>query len=199
MLRKLAYRAAGAALGAILLVGPAAAAETYYFDQGHTEVFFGWSHSGVSMQHAEFTKVDGKLSLDPDKPESSKISVTIDVDSVSSGVPIFNDHLRGEKWFDAAKYPTITFESTGIKRTGDKTAEVTGDLTIRDVTKPVTLQVELTHRGEHPVGKFLDYYKGDWVAFAAKTEIDHTAFNVGNFSTGPIFIEINTEMKDRPN
>ena len=53
----------------------------------------------------------------------------------------------------------------------------------------------MTHRGEHPVAKFIDYYKGSWIAFHATTEIDHMAFKVGSFSTGPIAVEINTEMK----
>ena len=70
-----------------------------------------------------------------------------------------------------------------------------GDLTIHGVTQPVVLKATMTHRGAHPVAKFIDYYKGSWIAFKATTEIDHTAFKVGSFSTGPIAVEINTEMK----
>ena len=93
----------------------------------------------------------------------------------------------------------MTFVSTSVTRTGDMTADVTGDLTIHGVTKPVTLKTTLTHRGEHPLGTVIDYYKGNWVAFSATTEIDHQAFGVGGFSTGPISITIVTEMKDREN
>lgn len=175
----------------------ARALETYYTDQGHTEVRFGWSHAGVSMQTGEFTKVNGKLVLDPDNIENSKLNVEIDATSVSTGFVPLDDHLKSKDFLEVATYPKITFVSTGVKRTGDKTADVTGDLTIHGVTKPVTLKTTLTHRGAHPVAAVIDYYKGNWVAFSATTKIDHQAFKVGGFSTGPIAITIVTEMKDR--
>ena len=176
---------------------PAFAAETYFTDQGHTEVRFGWNHAGVSLQSGEFTKANGKLVLDPDNPEKSTISVTIDAASVSTGFVPLDDHLKSADFLEVKTYPEITFVSTSVKKTGDKTADVTGDLTIHGVTKPVTLKTTLTHRGDHPVAAAIDYYKGKWVAFTATTEIDHQAFKVGGFSTGPISITIVTEMKDR--
>ncbi len=176
----------------------AIAAETYYTDQGHTEVRLEWSHAGVSTQAAEFTTVNGKLELDPDNIEQSKLNVTVDATSISTGFGPLDDHLKSADFLEVQTYPEITFNSTGVKRTGDTTADVTGDLTIHGVTHPVTLKTTLTHRGEHPIGKFLDYYKGDWVAFTATAEIDHVAFDVGKaFPTGPISISIVTEMKDR--
>ncbi|MEL6965096.1 MAG: YceI family protein [Pseudomonadota bacterium] len=178
------------------LAMPALAAETYYTDQGHTEVRFGWSHAGVSMQTGEFTKATGTLVLDPDNVEQSSISVTIDAASVSTGFEALDKHLKTADFLEVETYPEITFVSTAVEQTGDTTANVTGDLTIHGVTKPVTLETTMTHRGEHPVGAMLDYYKGQWVAFSATTEIDHQAFNVGSFSTGPISITIVTEMKD---
>ncbi len=175
----------------------ALSAETYYTDQGHTEVRLVWSHAGVSMQSAEFTTVNGKLDLDPDNPEKSVIDVTIDSSSISTGFGPLDDHLKSKDFLEVKTYPEITFKSTEVKKTGDDTADVSGDLTIHGVTKPVTLKTKLTHRGEHPLGKAIDYYKGQWVAFSATTEIDHQAFNVGGFSTGPISISITTELKDR--
>lgn len=176
----------------------AIAAETYYTDQGHTEVRLGWNHAGVSMQSAEFTTVKGKLSLEPDNVEQSTLSVTIDAASISTSFGPLDDHLKSKDFLEVETYPQITFNSTGVKKTGDKTADVTGDLTIHGVTKPVTLKTTLTHRGDHPLGAVIDYYKGKWVAFSATTEIDHVAFDVGGkFSTGPISISIVTEMKDR--
>ena len=177
---------------------PAVAAETYYTDQGHTEVRLEWNHAGVSTQAAEFTTVNGKLELDPDNVEQSTLNVTVDASSISTGFGPLDDHLKSADFLEVATYPEITFNSTGVKQTGETTADVTGDLTIHGVTKPVTLKTTLTHRGEHPVGQFLDYYKGDWVAFSATAEIDHVAFEVGTgFPTGPITISIITEMKDR--
>ncbi len=181
----------------VALSVPALATETYYTDQGHTEVRFGWSHAGVSMQTGEFTKATGTLVLDPDNVEQSSISVTIDAASVSTGFEALDEHLESSDFLEVETYPEITFVSTSVEQTGDTTANVTGDLTLHGVTKPVTLETTLTHRGEHPVGAMLDYYKGQWVAFSATTEIDHQAFNVGSFSTGPISITIVTEMKDR--
>ncbi len=177
---------------------PVFAGETYYTDQGHTEVRLQWSHAGVSTQAAEFTTVKGKLDLEPDNVEQSSLSVTIDASSISTGFGPLDDHMKSADFLEVETYPQITFSSTGVKQTGDTTADVTGDLTIHGVTKSVTLKTTLTHRGDHPIGKFLDYYKGKWVAFTATAEIDHVAFNVGNkFPTGPISISIVTEMKDR--
>ena len=186
------------ALTASLLAGPAQAAETYYTDQGHTEVIFGWNHAGVSLQHGEFTVSEGVLTIDPEDVESAKLEVTIQAASVATGVEALDKHLKSSDFLNVEAHPEITFVSTAVKRTGDMTAEVTGDLTLHGVTKPATLEVTLIHRGAHPVAQFIDYYKGNWLGFRATTEIDHQAFGVGSFSTGPISIEINTEMKDRP-
>ena len=188
-----------AAATVALASSPALAAEIYYTDQGHTEVRFGWSHAGVSMQTGEFTTANGKLTLDPENVEQSSIDVTIDAASVSTGFGPLDDHLKSADFLEVTTYPQITFKSTSIKQTGDTEADVTGDLTIHGVTKPVTLKTTLTHRGDHPLGAAFEYYKGKWVAFSATTTIDHQAFNVGGFSTGPISIEIVTEMKDREN
>ena len=184
-------------LALVLLAMPAAAAEIYHTDQGHTEVRLGWSHAGVSMQSAEFTTVNGTLSLDPDKVEQSTLTVTIDAASISTGFAPLDTHLKSKDFLEVETYPTIIFKSTSVKRTGEDTADVVGDLTIHGVTKSVTLKTKMTHRGDHPLGKVIDYYKGKWAAFAATTKIDHQAFNVGKFSTGPISISIVTELKDR--
>ncbi|MEH6525424.1 MAG: YceI family protein [Sneathiella sp.] len=173
------------------------AAETYYTDQGHTEVLFSWNHAGVSIQSGEFTMASGKLSLDPDDVGQSTIDVTIDANSLSTGFGPLDTDLKSKNFLDVETFPEITFKSTKVTKTGENTADVTGDLTIHGVTKPVTLKTTMTHRGDHPVAAVIDYYKGKWVAFSATTEIDHQAFGVGPFSTGPITISIVTEMKDR--
>ena len=178
----------------VALPGQALAAKTYATDQGHTEVLFGWSHSGVSQQHAEFTVAKGTLRLE-DNIEKSKIDVVIDANSIATGFEPLDKHLKSADFLEVETYPEITFKSTSVRKTGDKTLDVMGNLTIHGVTQPVTLKTEMTHIGPHPLGKFIDYYKGDWVAFKATTEIDHMAFKVGSFSTGPIAIEINTELK----
>lgn len=167
---------------------------TYITDQGHTEVLFGWSHAGVSRQHGEFEKAVGTLSL-AENLEDSSISVVIDATSLSTGFDALDKHLMSKDFLEVETYPELTFKSSTVKAISDTSLEVTGDLTIHGVTKPVTLMVNMTHRGEHPLGKAIDYYKGEWIAFSATTEIDHQEFGVGGFSTGPIAIEINTELK----
>ena len=119
----------------------------------------------------------------------------IDASSVSTGVEALDKHLKSEDFLHVDKFPMMTFTSSSVKMTGEKSMEVEGDLTIHGVTQPVTLITELTHQGEHPLGKAFDYYQGDWIAFKATTEIDHQAFGVGSFSTGPISITINSELK----
>ena len=174
------------------------AQEVYGMDeQGHTEIFFGWSHAGVSMQHGEFTKASGTLNLFPKDIGKSTVDVTIDVSSISTGFDALDKKLKESGWLDVEKHPEITFTTTSVEQTGNDTAKVTGDLTMHGVTKSVVLDTKLTHRGAHPVGQYIDYYKGDWVAFHATGKLDHTSFKVGPYSTGPISIEINAEFKGK--
>lgn len=173
------------------------AQEIYETDQGHTEVFFGWSHANVSMQHGEFTRASGTLTLFPKDPEQSSIQVTIDTSSLATGYEALDTELKGSGWLNTEKFPEITFQSTAIELTGKHTAKVTGDLTMHGVTKSVVLDTKLLLRGTHPVGKWIQHYKGQWTAFHATTTIDHQAFGIGAYSTGPVFIEINTELKGK--
>jgi len=172
----------------------ALADKTFVSDQGHTEVLFGWSHAGVTRQNGEFTKAVATVEL-ADNIEESSVEVEIDVNSLASGFDKLDEHLKSSDFLNAEKHPTMTFKSTAVEMTGDTSMNVTGDLTIHGVTNPVTLAAEMTLNGEHPLGANIDYYKGQWIAVQATTEIDHTAFKVGSFSTGPIAITINTEMK----
>ncbi|MFD1160521.1 YceI family protein [Roseovarius aestuarii] len=184
-----------AAITAFCLSTVPALAVTYKTDQGHTEVRFSWSHAGVSVQTAEFTVANGTLDLDAENPAGASLNVTVDANSLATGFGPLDDHVKSADFLDVATYPDITFVSTGVEVTGENTANVTGDLTIHGTTQPVTLETTLTHIGAHPLGGAIDYYKGDWAAFSATTVIDHQAFGVGGFSTGPITIDIVTEMK----
>lgn len=180
---------------ALALLTTPVSAQEFKTDQGHTEVRFGWSHAGISRQHAEFTVAEGLLDLNLEKIEASTLNVTIDASSLSSGFGPLDDHLKAADFLDVAQFPEINFVSTAITRTGETTADVTGDLTIHGVTRSVVMQTTLTHQGPHPLGSVIDYYKGEWLAFSANLEIDHTAFGVGSFNTGPIAISIDTELK----
>ena len=133
--------------------------QIYKTHQGHTEVLFGWSHANVSRQHAEFKVAEGILNL-ADDIEKSSIDVTIQTDSLSTGYDLLDDSLKSKKYLAVDTYPEIKFVSTSVKKTGDKTFEVTGDLTLHGVTKSVVLDAEMTHRGSHPVAKWIEFYKG---------------------------------------
>ncbi|MFS4580403.1 YceI family protein [Phaeobacter sp. C3_T13_0] len=184
------------ALTMFAITAGAATAETYLTDPGHTEVRVGWSHAGVSMQHGEFTTVSGTLDLDPKSPDTASITATIAADSFFSGVEAMDKHAKSPDFLNTDTYPEITFASTNVVLTGEDTAEITGDLTLHGVTKPVQLQARLTHLGAHPVGQFFDYYKGDWVAFSAQGAIDPADFGVGSsIPVGNLTIQIDTELK----
>ena len=182
----------------VLMAGRARAAFEYQSDPGHTEIMFGWNHAGVSTQHGEFTKADCTLILDMEDIEKSTIKVIIDAASISTGVAALDTHLKSSSYFKVEEFPTATFESTEVRKTGDMTADVTGTLTIRGVSKSVTLKTKLTHNGSHPTGKYIDHYKGSWVGFFAEAVIKHLDFGVGAYPSGTsdkIRVQISTEMK----
>lgn len=123
---------------------PASAApEVYDIDSSHANIVFRISHFGFSKPDGKFPNATGILILDEQKPEDSKVNVSIPVKDLVTGIPKLDEHLQAADFFDTAKFPTATFSSTKVEKTGEKTAKVTGDLTLRGVTKPVVLDVTL--------------------------------------------------------
>jgi polyisoprenoid-binding protein YceI len=124
---------------------PPPPAGTYYIDRGHTRILFQVSHLGLSNYTAMFTEYEATLTFDPDNPSAMTLTATIDAGSVETHYPDpaldFNAVIAGPEFLDTAKFSAITFTSTAVTPTGDNTADVTGDLTLHGVTKPVTLQV----------------------------------------------------------
>jgi polyisoprenoid-binding protein YceI len=114
--------------------------ETFLLDKNHTEIGFKVRHF-VSKVGGRFTKFEGTIVLDRAKPEESSVDVKIDATSIDTGNPGREKHLNSPDFFDTAKFPEITFKSTKVAAKGKDTYEVTGDLTMRGVTKPVTLTV----------------------------------------------------------
>jgi polyisoprenoid-binding protein YceI len=125
---------------ALAVAAPASAAETYVIDPVHSSVGFSIRHF-VSKVPGRFAKFQGTITVDRTNLAQSSAEATIDIASVDTGNKRRDDHLRNPDFFDAAKYPTMTFKSTSWKKTGENTYDVTGDLTLKDVTKPVTLKV----------------------------------------------------------
>jgi len=116
--------------------------KTFNLDKAHTDVIFATKHMMVTTIRGKFAGVDGTLNLDVENPTASSGSFTVDVASLNTGVEQRDGHLRSADFFDAENYPTMTFASTKVESKGGNDYLVTGDLTIKDVTKPVRFEVE---------------------------------------------------------
>ena len=112
-------------------------------DVAHTQIEFAVKHMMISTVKGHFDKFRGTFHVDEDNIPASRIAIEIDTASINSNQEFRDNHLRSADFFDVEQYPTITFTSTQIERTGEETAKVTGDLTIKGVTHPVTLDVTL--------------------------------------------------------
>lgn len=132
-------------------VSAARAAEKFTFDQSHTNIVWHASHFGFSNPSGRFGVTEGTLVLDEAAPEKSTVNVTIDVAGLNTGIPKFDEHLKSADFLDTAKFPTATFKSTKVDVTGKDTANVTGDLTLHGVTKPVTLEMKLNKIDMSPI------------------------------------------------
>jgi polyisoprenoid-binding protein YceI len=155
---------------------PAAAhAGSYSVEPGHTRVLFSINHMGFTTYYGNFTGVSGTLKLDPKKPAASSVEVSIPTASVSTTNTVLDGELKAADWFDAAKYPAITFKSTKITPTGHGGAKITGDLTMHGVTKPVVLTAKFNAGGVNP----LDH--NYTVGFDATTTLKRSAFGVAKY------------------
>jgi polyisoprenoid-binding protein YceI len=125
----------------------------YASDPSHSYITITYSHLGFSTPHIGFRSFSTNLTLDSANPENSSVAVTIDASSIDSRVEKFNGHLNGENFFDTANHPEISFNSTSISSTGDDTFDVVGDLTIKGITKSVTLETTLNKAANHPMRK----------------------------------------------
>ncbi|HWT52429.1 MAG TPA: YceI family protein [Caulobacter sp.] len=149
MKRLLAAVIASAALSAT--AAPAFAVEVAYgLDPAHTETTFTIDRFGFTSVIGVFAKSEGTIWLDEAAPEKSRVEATVTVDSLLTANPTRDEHLKGERWLNAAKNPTMTFKSTKVEKTGAATAKVTGDMTIMGVTQPVVLDVKLNKIGTAP-------------------------------------------------
>jgi polyisoprenoid-binding protein YceI len=128
-------------------------AGTYKVEPYHTQIGFSLSHFGFSNFSGFFSGVSGTLQLDPAKVGISKLDVSVPVQSVLTTVPVLDDELKGDQWFDSAKFPNATFTSTRIIKTGKDTATIIGDLTLHGITEPVTLKARFVGAGINPLDK----------------------------------------------
>lgn len=164
-----------AVLAMALPVSANAASETFVFDPNHTSVLWHANHFGFSNPMGRFGIKDGSVTLDQANPKASSVDVTIDTDSLETGIDKFNEHIKSKDFIDAKTFPTATFKSTKVDVTGKDTAKVTGDLTLHGVTKPVTLDVKLNKIGEHPMNK------KNTAGFSATTTIKRSDFGISAY------------------
>jgi polyisoprenoid-binding protein YceI len=177
---------------ALVLASTAAFAAplTYKIDPNQTDVVASWSHFGFSNPIAHFGKVDGSITYDPANVGASKVEVTIPLSGLNSHVEAFDEHLRSADFFDAAKFPDITFKSTSVKAAGKGKLKVSGDLTIKGITKPVVLDVTINKIGMQPLAK------RDAAGFSATATIKRTDFDVGKYApnvSDEVTLSITTE------
>lgn len=164
-----------AAFASLFATQALAAPITYSLDPSHTFPRFSYNHMGMSKQILRFNKTTGTVVFDKEAKEA-KVDVTIDTKSIDTGVAAFNEHIQGDDFLDTAKYPTATFKSTKVVFEGDKPVAVEGDLTIKGVTKPVTLQITSFFNGPHPM------LKKDAIGANATAVIKRSEFNAGKFA-----------------
>ncbi|MCU4493252.1 YceI family protein [Acinetobacter guillouiae] len=147
----------------------------YKIDPTHTATVFTWNHFGFSTPSANFSDIQGTISVDNAKPADSSVNVTIPLSSLNTNVAALDEHLKNADFFDAAKYPNITFKSTKVQALGKNKYKITGNLTVKDVTKPVVLDAVLNKQGEHPMTK------AQSIGFNATTSFNRSAFGVGAY------------------
>ena len=171
-MQKLTKLTAALIFAAVAAAPALAAPETYVVDGNHTFPRFSYNHLGYSIQMSRFDKATGTVTLDK-AAKTAAVDIVIDTKSVNTGSATFNEHIQGEDFLDTAKHPTATFKSTKVNFDGDKPASIEGNLTLKGVTKPVTLTVTNFKAAPHPM------LKKDAIGANATTKVKRTDFNMG--------------------
>ncbi|MBD0190429.1 YceI family protein, partial [Acinetobacter baumannii] len=129
-LKTLSFGLAVALASTVTLAAPV----DYKIDPTHTATVFSWNHFGFSTPSANFSDIQGVIKVDNAKPANSSVNVTIPLSSVNTNVPALDKEFQEEAWFNAAKYPNITFKSTKVETKDKKHFKITGDLTVKGIT-----------------------------------------------------------------
>lgn len=163
------------ALAGLTATPALAAPDTFVLDPNHTYPRFSYSHFGYSTQLSRFNKTSGTVTLDAAAGTGS-VDVVIDMTSVDTGSALFDGHIQGPDFLDTAQFPTATYKSTGVKFEGGKPVAVEGNLTVKGVTRPVTLSVTSFQRMPHPM------LKKDAIGANATAVIKRSEFNAGKYA-----------------
>ena len=152
-----------------------AAPETYTLEANHSFARFSYRHLGFSTQESRFDNVTGTVTLDR-AAHTGAVDVVIDTKSVSTGSALFNQHIQGPDFLDTAAHPTATFKSTTVRFDGDKPVAVDGQLTLKGVTKRVTLNITAFTAAPHPMNK------KDALGADATATLKRSDFNMGKYA-----------------
>ena len=181
-----------AAVAGVLMAGSAFAADAYDIDPAHAWVGFKTNHAGWAHAHGAFKTVSGSISFDKEDVTKSSVEITIDAASIDTNDDKRNTHLKSPDFLNAEEFPQITFKSTAIEKTGDKTAKVTGDLTLLGTSKPVTLDV--TWNGKSPLPWDANTIKTGFSATGSFNGVDFGITKMADFGLGPdIALDIDVE------
>ena len=170
-MKHITFLTLAAAISTTALAAPA----TYIIDGTHTYPRFSYSHFGYSTQLSRFDKTSGNIVIDQEAKTGS-VSVNIDTSSVDTGYPLINEHIQGADFLDTPKYPTANFISSKVNFDGDKVSSVEGTLTLKGISKPVTLTVTSFQCMPHPM------LKKDACGANATATVKRTDFNMGKYA-----------------
>jgi polyisoprenoid-binding protein YceI len=174
------------------------AVEKYDIDASHSEVIFGWNHFGFSNPTARFDKIEGSVLLDKADLTRSSISVTLPLEGLDTRIAKLDEELRGPDFLDASKYPTITFRSSKVEKTGANGLRITGNLTVHGITKPVTLDAKVNKIGLFEIPGVI---KAQAAGFDATTVIKRSDFGVTKYVpavSDEITVRITLDAKQTP-
>lgn len=183
-------------LAAVLFATTAwAQGSEWQIDPAHTTVGFTVRHMGISNVHGRFTKVSGTANIDDSDITKSSVNATMDIASITTGNDSRDNDLRSPNYFDAAQFPTMTFKSKSISKNGDNKLKIVGDLTIKGVTKEVTLDVD---GPSAPIKMGANQRRG----LSATTSINRKDFGVGAKTPAAVVgeeikIQIDTELTQK--
>ena len=191
----LALSAASAARAQLTTSPAAAQAGTYKLDPAHGKITWSITHFGFSTYIGQFSHVDATLKVDPKAVGATALDVTVDTNSLGTLNPALDTHLKSKDFLDVAAFPTATFKATKVAQTGEKTADITGDLTLHGVTKPVTIHAAFNQAGPNPIAKRYE------LGFAGSAEILRSEFGIKSYLpniSDKVTLTIEAEFKAAP-
>jgi polyisoprenoid-binding protein YceI len=154
-----------------------AAPATYTIDPNHSTILFRVKHADLAFVYGRFNDFGGTLTVDGEKPGASTVEVTVQMKSVDTGVEKRDQHLRSPDFFDVNQFPTMTFRSTSVAKHGEDEMDVTGNLTLHGVTKPLTIRMKKTGEGPGPHGE-------PKIGFEGSTSLSRAAYGIDKMQKG---------------